>query len=98
MYASVGESHFASGELLNNHQLEQTKQAIARQPGYRGVLIINAGSGRGLTITLWDSPADREAAVASDEVRRVLADVDPGRTAPRQIIAEGTVLVSDFIA
>ena len=77
-------------------QIDEFAALVARQPGYAGLVGVDAGDGRTLTLTLWESEAHATASVAvtAPEAQRLIG---PLWTTPPQIIAQGPVLRSDFV-
>ncbi|MDQ2875354.1 MAG: hypothetical protein M3Y33_11400 [Actinomycetota bacterium] len=65
------------------------------QPGYRGNIVVDAGDGRRLTLTIWETGNDAAAArsVLEPEVHRLL---DPLLTRPSQLVGIGRVTVIDL--
>ena len=96
MFATVRETTYDPEQLRQGQaQMEEFRALRNRQPGFAGNVTVDAGNGRTLTITLWESEAQALAAraVLMPESRRLLA---PLATAPGQIIAEGPVISSDL--
>jgi hypothetical protein len=67
----------------------------ASQPGYQGNIVVDAGNGRVLTVTLWETQEHATAArsVLEPEVQRLLR---PLMTAPSQVIGTGPVVATDL--
>ncbi len=62
MYAIVRDSTFDPVKLAQGkEQLDEFQVLHASQPGYQGNILIDAGDGRMLILTLWDN---QEAAMA----------------------------------
>jgi hypothetical protein len=68
---------------------------LIRQPGYAGVVGVDARDGRTLTVTLWESEEQAEAAraVLEPEAQRLLA---PLSTVPSRLITQGPVIRTDL--
>ena len=98
MFASVREATFDPEKRRQAQaQLEEFAALRERQPGYAGVVAVDAGDGRVLTLVLWESEAHAEAAgaVLEPESQRLLA---PLATVPGRFIAQGPVLRSNLVA
>ncbi len=96
MYATVREATFKSGnEERAAPRLQEFWQLRARQPGYRGNVTVDAGEGRSLILTLWDSEEQATAArrVLEPEGERLMGDL---RASPSRILGEGTVRQDDL--
>ena len=96
MYAVVRESIFDPSKLAQgSDQLAEFQVLRARQPGYQGNLVVDAGNGRLLTITLYgtEEQATAARAVLEPEAQRLLR---PLMTAPSQVIGSGPVVVTDL--
>jgi hypothetical protein len=96
MFATVRESTYDPETLLRG-QAQQAEFAalLARQPGYAGAVGVDAGAGRLLTVTLWESEAQHAAAAAAlrpDAERLHL----PFRSPPFRVVAAGPVLTTDL--
>ncbi len=76
-------------------EFQRFQEKHARLPGYRGTVVIDAGGGRFITVTLWESPDDMAAArqTMTPIVERLLA---PLMTSPAQLLAMGPVVVDDL--
>ncbi len=96
MYAIVRETTTKPGEEERAAPLRQEFQQLrARQPGYRGSVTVDAGEGRMLFLSLWDSEEQVEAAgrVLQPEAERLLGD---SWTGPPRIVGAGTVRQDDL--
>lgn len=98
MFAVIRDNRFDPEKLISEAQSVERFQAThAAQPGYRGNLTIDAGNGRHLLVTLWDSEAKAQAARAAlepairDFVMPILAE-------PSQFIGSGEVVYDDMTA
>ena len=97
MYAVVRESHYDPQKLSQGQaQMDEFWALRDRQPGYAGNVTVDAGNGRTLTVTLYESEEQQQAArtVLQPEAERLMA---PMYTAPMQVIAQGPVLRSDLV-
>lgn len=96
MFAVIRDNRFDPEKLISGAELlEQFQATHAAQAGYRGNLTIDAGNGRHLLVTLWDSGAKAQAARAGlepairDFVMPILAE-------PSQFIGSGEVIYDDM--
>src|SRR5688572_19724656 len=97
MFAVVRETTYDPDKLRRGQaQLEEFAALLVRQPGYAGVVGVDARDGRTLTVTLWESDQQAEAAraVLEPEAQRLLA---PLSTVPSRPIAQGPVLRTDLV-
>ena len=97
MFATVREGTIDPEKRRHGQaQIEELAALLARQPGYAGVVGVDAGDGRTLTVTLWESEAHATAAATAmaPEAQRLLELL--GATRP-QIIAQGPVIRSDLV-
>jgi hypothetical protein len=95
MFAVVREATYDSDKKVRgSKQMEEFARIRAQQPGYRGTVTVDAGSGRTLTIALWDTEQQQQAASEElgPEAQRLLA---PLWTTPAQIIGSGAVIHND---
>jgi len=98
MFAIVGETVYAPGQwAAGQAQLDEFWALRAAQPGFRGALQVDEGGGRYLTLLLWDSQAQWEAAhpLLSAAAARLLA---PLRAGPTQPLGAGTVVYDTLTA
>ena len=94
MFASVRETTFDPEKLRQGQaRLEELRALRERQPGYAGIVVVDAGDGRMLTLVLWESEEQATAARAVLEATRLLA---PLATIPGRSIAQGPVLRTDL--
>jgi hypothetical protein len=96
MFATVREGTYDPERLRQGQaQLEEFAALRAQQPGYAGSLTVDAGGGRTLTLALWESEAQAEAAraVLEPEAQRLMG---PLWAAPTQVIGRGPVLRTDL--
>jgi hypothetical protein len=95
MFAVVREATYDSEKKASgNSQVEEFARIRAQQAGYRGSVTVDAGDGRTLTIALWDSEPEQQAASATlaPEAQRLLA---PLWKVPGRIIGSGEVIHDD---
>ena len=93
MFAAIRETTFDPDKLSRGRaQMEEFEALRDRQPG---VVAVDAGDGRRLTLTLWESEAQAMAAraVLEPESQRLLA---PLSTVPGRFLAQGSVLRTDL--
>ena len=96
MFATVREVTYDPERLRQGQaQMEAFAALRARQPGYAGTLTVDAGGGRTFTLTLWESEAQAEAALAvlDPEAQRLMA---PLWAAPMRVLGRGAVLRTDL--
>ena len=96
MYAAVVEASYRPGHEAGEREHKQTLELLAAQSGYRGALLLDAGEGRHLAVSIWESAAARQAAAADPAIRRLLAERDERQATPRRLVAAGTVMASDL--
>lgn len=105
MFAVVREGTFdpAKAEAARA-QMEEFARLRAEQPGYAGSVTVDAGYGRRVIVTLWESEAASEAgrAALEPEAARLLGPTAaPGGTGGggggvTQVIARGPVAQTDL--
>ncbi len=96
MYAIVRDTTYDPAKLAEGQQQFDEFQTVhARQPGYRGSLVVDAGNGRQLAVNLWESEQDARAALPRmvPEVERLLGPMMAG---PSQLVASGPVVLADI--
>ena len=96
MYAIVRENTYDLAKLARSHaQLADFQALHARQSGYRGTLVVDAGDGRWLTVNLWETEEHATAALPAlvPVVQRLL---EPMMASPSLIIATGPVMLTDL--
>jgi hypothetical protein len=96
MYAIVRDATYDSARLAQGTaQLDEFQAIHARQPGYAGSIVIDLGNGRRLSVNLWESEAQANAAlpVMVPVVERLVA---PLLKAPAQLLGAGPVVATDL--
>ena len=96
MFAVVREATYdAKKKAGASKQVEEFARFRAKQPGYRGTVTVEAGGGRTLTVALWESKAQHEAASAkiTPEAERLMG---PLWTTPARVIGSGEVSHNDL--
>jgi hypothetical protein len=96
MHAVFREAKYAPDKPIHKSSEFQEFQAVhARQNGYQGTVVVEAGGGRYLTITLWETADDMASAreTLGPVVQRLL---DPLMTSPSQLLGTGPVVVNDL--
>lgn len=96
MHAVVRETHYGPDAPIEaSPQFQEFQHLHASRPGYRGTIVVDAGHGRFLTLTLWETADDMTAARKALEpvVERLL---NPLMTAPSQLLGTGPVVVNDL--
>lgn len=96
MYAVVRETSYAAGEAIHETpEFQQFQQAHASLRGYQGTVVMDAGAGRLLTVTLWLTSEDMHA--AREAMGPVVArSISPLMTSPSKILGTGPVIVNDL--
>ena len=96
MYAVFRESTYAPGRPIQEaSEFREFQTAHAKQSGYMGTIVTDVGAGRYLTVTLWETAADMDAArkALGPVVGRLL---EPLMTVDSQLLGTGQVVVNDF--
>lgn len=96
MYAIVRANTYDPARLAQGRdQLAEFQELHARQPGYRGTLVVDAGDGRWLAVNLWETQEDANAALPAliPVVQRLL---EPMMAAPSELIGTGPVVLTDL--
>lgn len=97
MYAVVRETFYpADLQLADEPAFREFQAEHARQPGYRGTVVVALGEGRHITVTLWNTAEDMHAAreALGPTVGRLL---DPMMRAPSNLLGTGPVIAKDEI-
>jgi hypothetical protein len=96
MYAVVRETSYSPDTPINERQeFRQFQQEHSRLDGYKGTIVVDAGSGRFITLTLWQ---ESEKMIAAREhmgpvVERLL---NPLMISPAKLLGTGPVVVNDI--
>jgi hypothetical protein len=96
MYAVVRNNLYVPARLAQGEaQMQAFQDLHARQPGYRGNLVIDAGGGRLITLTLWESREHADAAIPRliPHIERLL---EPMMAAESELVGTGEVIVDDL--
>ena len=96
MFAIVRANTYDPAKLARGREhLDEFQDRHARQPGYRGTLVVDAGNGRWLTVNLWETEEHANTALPAlvPEVQRLL---EPMMAAPSQLIGTGPVVMTDL--
>ena len=96
MYAVVREASYDSKKRADSsEQIEEFARIRAQQPGYLGAVTVDTGNGRTLSVVLWESKEQQEAAGAklTPEAERLMG---PLWTTPARIIGSGNVVYDDL--
>jgi hypothetical protein len=96
MHAVIRETSYAPERRLEEmSEFTEFQKAHAARQGYRGTIVTRIGDGRYVTITLWASAADMDAAreALGPVVQRLL---NPLMTAPTQLYGTGQVVATDL--
>lgn len=96
MYAILRDSIYDTARLAQaSETMTEFQDRHSSQPGYRGSIVVDAGDGRRLTLTIWET--ENHAAVARSvlepEVRHLL---NPLLTRPSQLVGMGQVTAIDL--
>jgi hypothetical protein len=96
MFATVRETLYDSDKPRPTPaQLNEFRALRERQPGYAGMVAVDAGNGRTIALVLWESEAAAAAAAAVLDAE-VLRTIVPLGQSPGQIIAQGPILRTDL--
>jgi hypothetical protein len=97
MHAVIRETTYAPDRPLEDMaEFAEFQTAHAARQGYRGTIVTRVGDGRYVTLTLWASAADMDAArdALGPVVQRLL---NPLMTAPTRLYGTGEVIVDDLM-
>ena len=95
MYAVFRENTYPNDIDLTEHpNFHEFQAAHADRPGYKGTVVAEIGEGRYLSITLWQTEDDMNAARAAlgPVVQRLL---DPLMASPSKLLGTGRVVLND---
>lgn len=96
MYAIVRDNTYDPAKLAQGgEQLAEFQALHARQPGYRGTIVVDAGNGRWLAVNLWETEEHATAALPAmmPEVQRL---IEPMMAGPSHLIGAGPVVLTDL--
>ena len=96
MFAVVREATYDTKKKASgSKQVEEFARIRAQQAGYRGTVTVDAGDGRTLTLALWESKEQQEAAstTLAPEAQRLMG---PLWTTPARIVGTGEVIQNDL--
>jgi hypothetical protein len=96
MYAVVRETNYApENPIYQTEQFREFQQEHSRLHGYQGTIVADVGSGRFITLTLWQTSEDMTAGreIMGPVVERLL---NPLMIAPAKLIGTGPVVVDDL--
>ena len=96
MFAVVRDATYdAEKKAGASEQVEEFARIRAQQPGYRGVVTVDAGDGRTLTVALWETEEHSRAgsATIAPEADRLMG---PLWTSPSRVIGSGEVIYDDL--
>jgi hypothetical protein len=96
MYAVVREATYdVEKKARASKQVDEFARIRAQQPGYRGVVTVDIGDGRTLTVALWETEAQSQAASGkiTPEAERLMG---PLWTSPSRVIGGGEVVYNDL--
>lgn len=94
MYANVRETIYEPAKLdQGQDRIAEFQTLRARQPGFRGTIVVDAGDGRWLTVKHWQTTEHAAAALPAliPRVQRVLEQM---LSEPSQLVGAGPVVMS----
>lgn len=97
MYAVFRETTYAaSPPIAEQREFQEFQEAHANRKGYKGTVVVDAGNGRLLTITLWETAEDMNDAreALGPIIERLL---NPLMTSPSKLLGTGRVIVNDLV-
>ena|SRR6185437_15779255 len=96
MHAVVRETSYAPDRALQDTPaFKHFQDAHAARPGYRGTIVTRVGPGRYVTMTLWATAADMDA--ARDALGPVVQELlNPSMTEPSKLYGTGEVVFTDI--
>jgi hypothetical protein len=95
MYAVFREATYPEGKAIQDTpEFREFQEIHARRPGYVGTVVVDAGGGRYLTVTLWRTLEDMNAAreALGPVVERTLNRL---MVSPSTLLGTGKVVISD---
>jgi hypothetical protein len=96
MYAIVRDTTYDPAKLRDgSDQIAEFQEIHARQPGYRGTVVVDVGNGRWLSVNLWESEQHSQAALPAmiPVVQRL---IEPLTAGPSQLVGAGPVVLTDL--
>ncbi|HET8721853.1 MAG TPA: hypothetical protein VFM24_07485 [Nitrospira sp.] len=96
MHAVIREAIYTPDTpIYERQEFRQFQDAHSRLPGYQGTIVVDTGSGRFITLTLWQTPEEMTAARErmGPVVERLL---NPLMVSPSQLLGTGPVVVNDI--
>src|SRR5690242_16846086 len=96
MYAVIRETPYPSDTPLAEHpEFKAFQDRHSALPGYLGTVVTHLGSGRHITVTLWDT-ADHMNAARDAIGPAVKALIEPLMTSPTKLLGTGEVAYADI--
>jgi pyridoxamine 5'-phosphate oxidase family protein len=95
-YAVVRKTHYDPERLGDGAALAEFQVIHAAQPGYEGSVLVDAGEGIRIAVTIWESQQHAAAARSALEptIRQLL---NPMMTEPAQLVALGPLVAGDLL-
>ena len=96
MFAVIREATYDTKKKASgSKQVEEFARIRAQQPGYQGVVTVDVGDGRTLTVALWETEEQGQAGSAkiTPEAERLMG---PLWTTPSRVIGQGEVIHNDI--
>lgn len=96
MYAIVRETSYSHDKpIYQSQQFQQFQHEPSRLHGYECPIVVDAGLGRFITLTLWRTSEDITA--ARETIARVVERLlNPLMISPAKLLATGAVVVNDI--
>ena len=96
MYAVVRETNYSADKPIHRSQpFREFQQEHSRLRGSQGTIVVDVGSGRFITLSLWQTLEDMTAAreAMGPVVERLL---NPLMTSPAKLLGTGAVVLDDI--
>ena len=95
MYAVVRETSYSPDKpIYQSEQFRQFQQEHSCLHGYEGTIVVDTGSGRFITLTLWETLEDMTA--AREAMTPVVEGLlNPLMIAPAKLLGTGAVVLND---
>ncbi len=96
MHAVVRETRYAPDQpIVETKEFREFQKEHADLDGYQGTVVVDVGGGRFITLTIWRTREDMNAARAAmgPVVGRT---VEPLMSAPARLLGTGAVVVDDL--